>query len=404
MDTDMTPTESDGSRALSDGSRAAPALRAALIGGACMLLAFGCTPSAPPPPPPPAVLVTEVIQKDVPITAEWVGTTVGFVNAKVMPRVQGYLLKQGYEDGASVKTGQLLFEIDDRPYKASLDQALGDLATQRANLKKHQQDVGRYTPLAAQGAVSKQELDDAVQAARASEAQVQAADAAVTNARLNLDWTKIYSPIDGIAGIAPVQVGDLVTPSTVLTTVSQVDPMKVTFPITEREYLRFADKIKEHQERGRTDDEPDLQLVLADGNAYPHRGRFHVANREVDRETGTILVQALFPNPDGMLRPGLYAKVRAATETVRGALLVPERAVQEIQGTYQVAVVGSDDKIAMRTVKTGPQVDGLWIVDDGLKPGERVVTQGVQKVRDGIVVNAKPDTSVTTQSATPGQG
>jgi membrane fusion protein (multidrug efflux system) len=195
-----------------------------------------------------------------------------------------------------------------------------------------------------------------------------------------------------------------VTPSTVLTSVSQIDPMKVTFPITEREYLRFADKIKEHQERGRTDDEPDLQLVLADGRAYPHRGRFYVANREIDRQTGTILVQALFPNPDGMLRPGLYAKIRAATETVRGALLVPERAVQEIQGTYQVAVVGSDDKIAMRTVKTGPQVDGLWIVDDGLKPGERVVTQGVQKVRDGIVVNAKPDTSVTTASATPGQG
>ena len=369
-----------------------------------MLVAIGCSPSAPPAPPPPAVLVTEVIQKDVPITAEWVGTTVGFVNAKVMPRVQGYLLKQGYEDGASVKTGQLLFEIDDRPYKASLDQALGDLATQRANLKKSQQDVARYTPLAAQGAVSKQELDDAVQATRASEAQVQAADAAVTNARLNLDWTKVYSPIDGVAGIAPVQVGDLVTPSTVLTSVSQLDPMKVTFPITEREYLRFAGKIKEHQERGPAADEPDLQLVLADASAYPHRGRFYVANREIDRQTGTILVQALFPNPDGMLRPGLYAKVRAATETVRGALLVPERAVQEIQGTYQVAVVGSDDKIAMRTVKTGPQVDGLWIVDDGLKPGERVVTQGVQKVRDGIVVNAKPDTSVTTASATPGQG
>ena len=400
----MTPKESDGSRAPSDGSRAAPALRAALIGCACMLLAFGCTPSAPPPPPPPAVLVTEVIQKDVPITAEWVGTTVGFVNAKVMPRVQGYLLKQSYEDGAAVKAGQLLFAIDDRPYKASLDQALGDLATQRANLKKSQQDVARYTPLAAQGAVSKQELDNAVQAARAGEAQVQAADAAVTNARLNLDWTKVYSPIDGVAGIAPVQVGDLVTPSTVLTSVSQLDPMKVTFPITEREYLRFAGKIKEHQERGPAADEPDLQLVLADASAYPHRGRFYVANREIDRQTGTILVQALFPNPDGMLRPGLYAKVRAATETVRGALLVPERAVQEIQGTYQVAVVGSDNKIAMRTVKTGPQVDGLWIVDDGLKPGERVVTQGMQKVRDGIVVNAKPDTSVTTASATPGQG
>jgi membrane fusion protein (multidrug efflux system) len=404
MNGDMTPKEAQGSQAPSDGSRAAPALVAAIIVGACILVAIGCTPSAPPSPPPPAVLVTDVIRKDVPVSTEWVGTTVGFVNAKVVPRVQGYLLKQDYEDGANVKAGELLFEIDDRPYKASLDQALGDLATQRANLKKSQQDVARYTPLAAQGAVSKQELDNAVQAARAGEAQVQAADAAVTNARLNLDWTKVYSPIDGIAGIAPVQVGDLVTPSTVLTSVSQLDPMKVTFPITEREYLRFAGKIKAHQERGPAADEPDLQLVLADASAYPHRGRFYVANREIDRQTGTILVQALFPNPDGMLRPGLYAKVRAATETVRGALLVPERSVQEIQGTYQVAVVGSDDMIAMRTVKTGPQVDGLWIVDGGLKPGERVVTQGVQKVRDGIVVNAKPDTSVTTASAMPGQG
>jgi membrane fusion protein (multidrug efflux system) len=397
-------TKPDTSRMSSDAPKEPRARCAATITTACMIIGLGCSQSAPPAPPPPAVLVTEVIQKDVPISAEWVGTTVGFVNAKVMPRVQGYLLKQNYEDGASVKAGQLLFEIDDRSYKASLDQALGDLATQRANLRKHQQDVGRYTPLAAQGAVSKQELDDAVQATRASEAQVQAAEAAVTNARLNLDWTKVYAPIDGIAGIAPVQVGDLVTPSAVLTTVSQLHPMKVTFPITEREYLRFAEKIKEHQEKGRAEDEPDLELILADGSAYPHRGRFSVANREIDRETGTILVQALFPNPDSILRPGLYAKVRAATQTVRGALLVPERAVQEIQGTYQVAVVGAEDRIALRTVKMGQQLDGLWIVNEGLRPGERVVTQGLQKVRDGIAVTATPDTPATTASAAPGQG
>ncbi len=374
-----------------------------MIGSAWLLVAFGCKQPAPPAPPPPVVLVTDVFQKDVPITAEWVGTTVGFVNAKVMPRVQGYLLKQHYEDGAHVTAGQLLFEIDDRSYKASLDQALGELARERANLRKNQQDVARYTPLAAQGAVSKRELDDAVQAARAGEAQVQAAEAAVANARLELDWTKIHSPIDGIAGIAPVQVGDLVTPATVLTTISQVDPMKVAFPITEREYLRFADKITEHEKNGRAADEPDLQLLLADGTTYPRRGQFHVANREIDRETGTILVQAVFPNPDGVLRPGLYTRVRAATETLRGALLVPERAVEETQGTYQVAVVGADDKVALRTVKTGPHVGGLWVVDDGLAPGEHVVTQGLQKVKDGIVVSAKPDTSVTTASAARGQ-
>jgi len=315
------------------------------------------------------------------------------VNAQVMPRVQGYLLKQDYQDGAHVKDGQLLFEIDDRPYKAALDQALGDLAQQQANLRKNQLDVAKYTPLARQGAVSKQELDNAIQSTRASEAQVQAAEAAVENARLNLGWTKISSPIEGIAGIAPVQLGDLVTPSTILTTVSQVHPMKVQFPPTEHEYLRFAEQIRKHQLNGPTEDEPDLQLILADGTTYPLPGHFYVANRQVDQQTGTILVQALFPNPDAILRPGLYAKVRAPTEIRRDALVVPERAVQETQGVYQVAVVGPDDKVTLRTVKVGPQVDGQWVIDEGLRAGERVVTQGLQKIKDGIAVTAKTDTS-----------
>ena len=367
------------------------------IGIACIVIALGCTHGAPPAPPPPGVVVTEVRQDDVPLYTEWVGTTVGFVNAHVMPRIQGYLLKQHYEDGAAVKAGELLFEIDDRPYKAALDQALADLAQQRAVLRKNQLDVARYTPLAAQGAVSKQELDNAVQAAHASQAQVQAADAGVTNARLNLEWTRVYSPIDGIASIAPVQLGDLVTPATTLTTISQIDPLKVTFPITEREYIRFADVIKEHQKTGRAHDEPPVELILADGSTYPRPGRFHVADREVDRQTGTILVQALFPNPDALLRPGLYAKVRAATVTARGAMLVPQRAVQEIQGVYQVAVVGSGDKVAFRTVKVGQQVNGLWIIDDGLRPGERVVTEGLQNVADGIVVKPTTDASTPKQ-------
>ena len=374
------------------------------IGIACMFVAFGCTHGAPPAPPPPEVLVTTVVQKDVPIQEEAVGTTVGFVNAQVMPRVQGYLLKQDYQDGAHVNAGQLLFEIDDRPYKAALDQALGELATRQATLRKNQLDVARYTPLVPKGAVSKEELDNALQATGASQAEVQAAEAAVVNARLNLGWTKIYSPIDGIAGIAPVQVGNLVTPSTLLTTVSQVDPMKVTFPITERQYLRFADRIKEHQEKGRGKDEPEFQLILADGSTYPRPGRLYVADRQVDQQAGTILVQALFPNPDAFLRPGLYAKVRAPTETARGALLVPAQAVQETQGAYQVAVVGPDDKVALRTVKAGEQVDGLWVITDGLKPGERVVTEGLQKVKDGIVVRPKPDTSAPAAPAPPGQG
>lgn len=364
----------------------------------------GCKPAEAPAPPPPEVLVTEAVQKDVPLYSQWVGTTVGFVNAQVMPRVQGYLLKQHYQDGGYVKAGQLLFEIDDRPYKAKLDQALGELAQQRAMLRKYQLDVARDTRLQPLGAVSRQELDDSVQAVRATEALVTAAEAAVENARLDLGWTRVYSPIDGLAEIAPVQVGDLVTPSTVLTTVSQVDPMKVTFPITEREYLRYADYIKDRQEKGSAPDEPDLELVLANGSTYPRRGRFYVANRQIDPQTGTILVQALFPNPDGILRPGLYAKVRSSVQTARGALLVPQRAVQEIQGVAQVAVVGADGKVALRTVTLGEQVDDLWIVENGLAPGERVVTQGLQKIKDGITVSAKPDSSAVSASASPGQG
>jgi RND family efflux transporter MFP subunit len=386
-----------------DCSRASRVV-AATLAMLAMALGSACKRAEPPAPPPPEVLVTTVVQKDVPIEAEAVGTTVGFVNAQVMSRVQGYLLKQAYQDGGYVKAGQLLFEIDDRPYKAALNQALGDLARDQATLRKNQLDVARYTPLVPKGAVSKEELDNAAQATHASEAQVQADQAAVDNARLNLGWTQIYSPIDGIAGIAPVQVGDLVTPSTVLTTVSQVDPMKVTFPITERQYLHFAEQIKEHQEKGRAADEPELQLILADGSTYPRPGHMYVANRQVDKQTGTILIQALFPNPDAVLRPGLYAKVRAPMETVRGALLVPAQAVQEIQGAYQVAVVGPDDKVALRTVKAGEQVDGLWVINEGLKPGERVVTEGLQKVKDGIVVRPKPDTSAPAAPAPPGQG
>jgi membrane fusion protein (multidrug efflux system) len=371
---------------------------------AAVLAMFGCGRSQPPAPPPPEVLVTPIVQKDVAIHGEWVGTTVGFVNAQVMPRVQGYLLEQKYKDGSHVTAGQLLFQVDDRPYEAALDKALGDLATAKATLRKYQLDVARYQPLVGDGAVSREELDNAVQGARASEAQVRAAEAAVTSARLDLGWTRIYSPIDGIAGIAPVQLGDLVTPSTVLTTVSQVDPMKVTFPITEREYIRVADQIKEHQAKGRLEDEPVLELLLADGSTYAHRGRFYATDREVDQETGTIRMQAVFPNPDALLRPGQYARVRAQVETVRSALVVPERAVQEIQGVYQVAVVGPDDKVSLRNVKVGVQLDGLWVIDHGVQPGEQVVTQGLQKVKDGIAVSAKPDTSAVAAPPQPGEG
>lgn len=369
---------------------------------AAMLLGTACRKAAPTAPTP-TVLVTEVIQKDVPIYSEWVGTTVGFVNAQIRPKVQGYLLRQNYQDGNPVKTGQLLFQIDDRDYKAALDQALGALARQQAKLKKNQLDLARYKPLAAEGAVSRQELDDAIQATRASQAEVESAQAAVETAKLNLGWTQVQSPIDGIAGIAPAQVGDLVAPATLLTTVSQLDPIKVNFPISEQEYLRLAERIKEHQKTGKAKDEPDLELILADGSIYKYPGHFYVVNRQVDIETGTIEVQGVFPNPETLLRPGQYAKVRAATQTRRHALLVPQRAVQETQGQYQVAVVGTDNTVAMRTVKPGDRVGSLWIVNEGLNPGERVVTEGLQKVKDGTEVIPQPapapDQSTTPASA-----
>jgi len=367
----------------------APRFAFALAIAAAAIASSACNKPGPTAPPAAEVFVIKVVEQDVPIYSEWVGTTDGFVNAQVRPRVQGYLLKQNYNDGAEVKAGQLLFQIDDREYKAALDQALGALAQQQAALKKHQLDVARYTPLAAKGAVSTEEVDDAVQAARGSQAQVEAAQAAVENAKLNLGWTKVFAPIDGIAGIAPVQVGDLVTPSTLLTTVSQLDPIKVSFPISEQEYLRLADRIKEHQRTGRAKDEPDVEMILADGNTYRYPGKFYVANRQVDTQTGTIQIQALFPNRDDLLRPGQYAKVRAPTRTRRAALLVPQRAVQETQGLYQVAVVGPDNKVAFRTVKPSEQVGSLWIIDEGLQPGDRVVTEGLQKIKDGVAVNPK---------------
>ncbi len=277
--------------------------------------------------------VTDVIQEDVPIYSRWVGTTEGFVDALIHPKVSGYILKQVYQDGDHVRAGQLLFQIDPREYKAALDQALGDVSGKTADLRKNQEDLARYKPLLAAQVISRQDFAHVNQATRASAAAVEAAQAAVESARLNLEWTQVISPIDGVAGIAKAQVGDLVSPSTLLTTVSQLDPIKVTFPISEREYLRFAQKIKEHQEKGVARDEPDLEMILADGSIYPYRGHFYVANRQVNVQTGTIKIEGLFPNHDYILRPGLYAKIRSATGVLPRALLVPDRAILENPGS-----------------------------------------------------------------------
>jgi len=312
----------------------------------------------------------------------------GNVNAQIRTRVRGYLEERSYTEGTPVRTGDLLFVIDPRPYQAALDQAKGELGRAEAAVTKTQQDVTRYTPLAAEGAISQQELDNAVQSNRSAKSAADAARANVDKARLDLNWTKVQSPIDGIAGISIAQVGDLVGEDTVLTTVSQVDPIKVSFPISEQEYLRYAERLQITSKEPRPR-ESALELVLADGSVHPQRGTFMVVNRQVDIKTGTMMMVALFPNPGNLLRPGLYAKVRAAIETRAGALLVPQRAVQEVQGAFQVAVVGDDNKVTMRTVKPGARVGNLWVINEGLKPGERVVVEGLQKVRDGVTVSPK---------------
>ena len=341
------------------------------------------------PPPPPEVLVVEVIQQDVPIYFEWIGTTEGYVNAQIRPRVQGSLQSRDYKEGSLIKAGQLMFTIDTREYQAALNQALGDLGRAEANLGKTQLDVARYTPLAKEGAISQQELDNANQAHQANKASVEAARAAVERAKLNLSWTKVTAPITGIAGISVAQIGDLVTPSSLLTTISQVDPIKVYYPISEQEYLHFSQRIREI-EQGRGAQRASLELTLADGSVYPERGTFSLADRQVDLRTGTIIVQGVFPNPENILRPGQYAKIRVAAETRKGALLVPQQAVQQLQGSHQIAVVGNDNKVDIRSVKVGEQVGNMWIITQGLKPGERIVVSGVQKVKTGMVVNPKP--------------
>ncbi len=348
-------------------------------------------------PSPQEVLVEKVIQQDVPIYFEWIGTTEGYVNAQIRPRVQGSLRSRDYKEGSLIKAGQLMFTIDPSEYQADLNQAMGDLRRAEANLGKTQLDVTRYTPLAKEGAISQQELDNAVQSYQANKASVEAARATVERAELNLSWTKVTAPISGIAGISVAQIGDLVTPSALLTTISQVDPIKVYYPISEQEYLHFARRIREI-EAGRGGTPTPLELTLADGNVYPQRGTFSLADRQVDLRTGTITVQSLFPNPDNMLRPGQYAKIRVAAETRKGAMLVPQQAVQQLQGSHQIAVVGEGNKVDIRAVKVGEQVPvkvgeqvgNMWIITQGLNPGEQIVVSGVQKVKAGMVVNPKP--------------
>jgi RND family efflux transporter MFP subunit len=357
---------------------------------------------------PPSTLDVEVVQveqADVPIYGDWIGTFDGLVNADVRAQVTGYLLKQGYQEGAFVKAGQLLFEIDPRPFQAALDQAQGQLAQANAALanaqavqRRTELDVQRYTPLAKEQAASQQDLDNSVQnnlAALANvetaKAQIKTYDAAVETAKINLDFTRLVAPIDGIAGQALLQVGALVTPASgIVTSVSTVNPIKVYFTVSEPQYLDWRRRFPTEASREAADKGLRLQLILADGSTYPQLGKFFFADRQVNESTGAIRIAGLFDNPNNVLRPGGYAKVRAVIRTQPGALLVPQRAVSELQGGFQVAVVGSDNKVDVRTVTVGDRVDNRWIIAKGLNPGDKVVVEGVQRMRTGVHVNPKP--------------
>jgi len=414
-------------------------------------------------PRPLDVEVVRVEQKDVPVYSEWIGTTEGIVNADIKAEVTGYLLKQDYKEGSFVKKGQLLFELDSRPFQAVVDQANGQvaqfqgqldqaisqvaqaeaqvaqansqllqsqaqLAQAQANQVKTQLDVNKYAPLAEQKAVTQQDLDNAVQGNIVAKAQVEAAragvetaraqlraanaqigtakaaintakgqienaKAAVRTAQLNLGFTRIISPIDGIAGIAQAQVGNLITTTSApLTTVSTVDPIKVYFTLSEQQYLNFTKRNLIEARRGASVVQIELELILSDASTYPEKGSFFFADRQVDQKTGAIRMAGIFPNPGNVLRPGQYGRVRAVTATKSDALLVPQRAVSELQGSYQVAVVGGDNKIEMRTVKVGERSGSLWVIEDGLKAGETVVVEGTQKIKPGAVVQPKPYT------------
>src|SRR6266852_4164703 len=341
-------------------------------------------------PPVPEVRVAPVIQQDVPVYSEWVTTLDGYVNAEIRPQVSGYIIKQNYTEGSVVRKGQVLFEIDPLPFKAPLDRAKGDLAQAQEQLGKSTLDVERDTPLAEARAIAKSQLDNEIQAKLGAQAAVQSNKAAVEQAELNLEWTKVISLVDGIAGIAQVQIGNLVGPSSILTSVSQVDPIKVFFKITEHEYLLAQSKTRATSSKhtisffGNS-----LQLILTDGSIYPQKGKILLADRQVDPGTGTIRIVAAFPNPGNVLRPGQYGRVRVETSTKKDALLLPQSAVLNLQGSYQVAVVGSDHKVSMRAIKPGATVGTMWVIDEGLKPGEQVVVEGLQQIREGTVVAPK---------------
>ncbi len=390
------------------------------LAAAAGLLLEGCseksTGAAASPPPPTDVRVVAVEERDVPVYGDWIATLDGTVNANIQPQVSGYLVKQNYREGSFVHKDEVLFEIDPRTFQATLDQAVaqvaqaeGQLAQAQAQLQLANINVNRDTPLAAARAVAQSQLDNDVQTRAQIEAQIKTAQAnilsykaAVEQAQLSLGFTHVRSLVDGIAGLATTQVGSQVNASTVLTAVSQVDPIRVYFSITEQEYLALA------AQAGIAGKGPDflrensavpLQLTLSNNTVYPHKGRIAFADRQVNSETGTIRIVGTFSNPGNLLRPGQFGRIRALTSMNRKAMLVPQRAVTELQGRYQVAVVEANNHVAIAGVEVGDRIGPEWIVRSGLKPGERVVSEGTSKVKDGMAVNPTPDTTAGNTTA-----
>jgi membrane fusion protein, multidrug efflux system len=357
----------------------------------CLLLAVGvgCSKKEAPPPPPPEVQVAAVVQKDMPVYIELVGATSGSEDVEIRARVEGYLVSVNFTEGSFVKKGQLLYKIDPQPLQAALAQAQANLETARAGLDKTNNDVNRYKPLAEQKAVSQQELDNALSAQQAAQFQVTAYGAQVDKAKLDLAYTTINSPVDGLIGTTQKKVGALVGrgENTLLNTISQVNPILFRCAIAEAEYLRLA-RLGAVKDRS-SEKNFGVELILADGTIFNHKGRLDAIERAVDASTGTLTGQFSFPNPERILRPGQYGKARFVTDFKQDALLVPQLAVQEIQGLYSVMVVKPDATVEQRMVKAGERVGNLWIIDSGLKPGEKVIVEGLQKVKPGVQVVAK---------------
>lgn len=381
---------------------------------AALIFLSGCgkqAPAASAQMPPPDVSVVNVGRQDVPVTGSWIGTLDGYTNAQIQPQVTGYIIRQDYREGSFVRKDAVLFEIDPRPFQAVLDQANGQLAQAKGQLAQAEAqlalaeiNVKRDTPLAKARAIAQSQLDNDVQqratvqaTIETNKAAIETAQAAIETASLNLGFTKVRSLVDGIAGIATIQIGNLVSPTTVLTTVSQVNPIKAYFPISEQEYLQVADRIKPGAGGDwlRNSSAVPLTLTLSNGNQYDKKGHIVFTDRQVDPQTGTIRIVGAFPNPGNILRPGQFGRVSALTNVLKSALVVPQRAVTELQGRYQVAVVGSDNKVSIRDVTVGTRVGSMWVIQSGLDAGDRVVTEGLAKIRDGAVVNPKPDTSAS---------